>query len=155
MRHERGWHTAWFAEGRLQARLTSSGSPFRRSQHLACPTSGCRPARAKMTRPWAVGHCWRRRRMGPATEPRDVPVASHTVGDRGLKPVSHRENNMMSASGLRVTWLLCVLLLALRSARRAQGTETLYPARPEAWLMNYYTSVTLFTGLRAPRSRPI
>jgi len=62
---------------------------------------------------------------------------------------------MMSASGRRVTWLVCVLLLALGSERRAQGTETLYPARPEAWLMNYYTSVTLFTGLGAPRSRPL
>jgi hypothetical protein len=61
---------------------------------------------------------------------------------------------MMSASCLRVTWLVCVLLVALGSELRAQGTETLYPARPEAWLMNYYTSATLFTGFEAPRSRP-
>jgi hypothetical protein len=63
---------------------------------------------------------------------------------------------MTRASCLQVTWLACLLLLAMQGALLAQqGTEHLYPARPEAWVMNYYTSVTLLAGFGPPRSRPL
>jgi hypothetical protein len=46
----------------------------------------------------------------------------------------------MRASGLKVIWLACLLLLAMPRVLLAQGhgTEHLNPARPEAWAMNYY-----------------
>src|SRR5262245_1893401 len=64
---------------------------------------------------------------------------------------------MTRASWLQVTWLACLLLLAMTRVLLAQGqgTEHLYPARPEAWGMNYYTSATLFAAFEPPRSRPL
>jgi hypothetical protein len=64
---------------------------------------------------------------------------------------------MTSASCLKVTWLACLLLLAMTRVLLAQGqgTEDLYPARPEAWVMNYYTSATLLAGFEPPRSRSL
>src|SRR5262245_13244528 len=63
----------------------------------------------------------------------------------------------MRASCQKVTWLTCLLLLASTRVLLAQGqgTEHLYPARPEAWVMNYYTSATLLAGFGPPRSRPL
>ena len=63
----------------------------------------------------------------------------------------------MRASCLQVTWLAGLLLLALQGVLLAQGqgTENLNPARPEGWVMNYYTSATLLAGFGPPRSRPL
>src|SRR5262244_1402111 len=68
--------------------------------------------------------------------------------DRGRK---------MRRSFLAVTWLSCALLLALCREAVAQGvvrtTENLDSERPEAWAMNYFTSVSLLAGLDTPHSR--
>ena len=63
----------------------------------------------------------------------------------------------MRRSFLAVTWLSCALLLALCRGAVAQGvvrtTENLDSDRPEAWAMNYFTSVSLLAGLDTPHSR--
>ena len=53
--------------------------------------------------------------------------------------------------------LVCLFFSAASGQILAQtvidGTEHLSSDRPEAWAMNYYTSVTLLAGLSVPRSR--
>jgi hypothetical protein len=48
-------------------------------------------------------------------------------------------------------WALCSVTLSQNLAHAF--TESLDSDRPEAWAMNYYTSVTLFTGFGTPHSR--
>lgn len=63
----------------------------------------------------------------------------------------------MRQSFLKVTWLSCALLLALGRETLAREvvktTENLDSDRPEAWAMNYFTSVSLLAGLGTPYSR--
>lgn len=75
-----------------------------------------------------------------------------------MKHMWLREKKNRRVDIRRVSWLVCGLLVALGSelwAHENRETEGLYPARPEAWLMNYYTSVSLFSGFGAPRTRPV
>jgi len=57
----------------------------------------------------------------------------------------------------KVVWASGVLFLILRGEVLAQGTikttEILDSDRPQAWAMNYYTSVSLLAGLGTPYSR--
>src|SRR5262245_24939001 len=48
-------------------------------------------------------------------------------------------------------WALCSITLSQNLAHAF--TESLDSDRPEAWAMNYYTSVALFTGFGTPHSR--
>jgi hypothetical protein len=61
----------------------------------------------------------------------------------------------MKASPLHSVWILC--LLPWGGPAPAQDvikeTERLNSDRPEAWAMNYFTSITLLAGLSVPRSR--
>jgi len=63
----------------------------------------------------------------------------------------------MRHSFLTVTWLSCTFLLALGRETVAREvvrtTEHLKSERPEAWAMDYFTSVSLFAGLGTPTSR--
>src|SRR5713226_7611041 len=63
----------------------------------------------------------------------------------------------MRHSFLTVMWLSCTLLLALGRETVAREvvrtTEHLKSERPEAWAMDYFTSVSLFAGLGTPTSR--
>jgi hypothetical protein len=58
---------------------------------------------------------------------------------------------------LRIPWLICVFFSALGGNALAQevvkSTEHLDSDRPEAWAMNYFTSVSLLAGLGTPHSR--
>lgn len=63
----------------------------------------------------------------------------------------------MKHSFLTVTWLSCTLFLALGREALAQNvvktTEDLDSDRPEAWALNYFTSISLMAGFGAPYSR--
>ncbi len=67
---------------------------------------------------------------------------------------SLRMNRWFSA---KMLWLTCAMGMALSTVAQAQQvlrrTEHLDSDHPEAWAMNYFTSVALFTGLGVPRAR--
>lgn len=55
--------------------------------------------------------------------------------------------------------LICLLAVVPSGQTLAQDvineTEFLHSNRPEAWAMNYVTSITLLSGLSVPRSRAL
>jgi hypothetical protein len=57
----------------------------------------------------------------------------------------------MKLRQLFLLWLLCTSLFPLGLA----AAEQLRSDRPEAWAMNYFTSVSLLTGLMPPSYRPL
>jgi hypothetical protein len=61
----------------------------------------------------------------------------------------------MGKCTLQVAWLVCFLVLGtvVGKAGAERRTEQLDTDRPEAWALNYFTSVALLAGLGAPRSR--
>jgi hypothetical protein len=63
----------------------------------------------------------------------------------------------MKHSFLTVMWLSCTLCLALGREALGQNvvktTEDLNSDRPEAWALNYFTSISLMAGFGAPYSR--
>ncbi|MBM4258521.1 MAG: hypothetical protein FJ147_21815 [Deltaproteobacteria bacterium] len=58
---------------------------------------------------------------------------------------------------IRLWWVRTVLLVTLccstLAVRTARATEDLDSDRPEAWAMNYFSSVSLLAGLGTPFSR--
>ncbi|MCS6925476.1 MAG: transporter [Candidatus Binatia bacterium] len=61
----------------------------------------------------------------------------------------------MRRSTLQAAWLGCFLVLGTLAGKAVAGgqTEQLAADRPEAWALNYFTSVSLLAGLGTPRGR--
>lgn len=60
---------------------------------------------------------------------------------------------MCKKAGLGCLLFLLALLGAVHAQPTLKETEHLDSDRPEAWALNYFTSVSLLAGLGAPRSR--